>query len=49
MTDENLPANQPPEGQFLLYQTEDGETRIECRLVSETIWEKMKLKHLIGS
>ena len=33
MTDENLPANQPPEGQFLLYQTEDGETRIECRLV----------------
>ena len=43
MTDENLPANQPPEGQFLLYQTEDGETRIECRLVSETIWLTQRL------
>ena len=43
MTDENLPANQPPEGQFLLYQTEDGEPRIECRLVSETIWLTQRL------
>ena len=43
MTDENLPANQPPEGQFLLYQTEDGQTRIECRLVSETIWLTQRL------
>ena len=43
MTDENLPANQPPEGQFLLYQTEDGQTRIECRLVSDTIWLTQRL------
>ena len=43
MTDENLPANQPPEGQFLLYQTGDGQTRIECRLVSETIWLTQRL------
>ena len=43
MTDENLPADQPPEGQFLLYQTEDGQTRIECRLVSETIWLTQRL------
>ena len=38
MTGENLPAQQPPEGQFLLYQTEDGKTRIECRFVAESIW-----------
>jgi hypothetical protein len=38
MSDENLPAEQPPEGQFLLYQTEDGQTRIECRFEGETIW-----------
>lgn len=38
MTGDNLPAQQPPEGQFLLYQTEDGQTRVECRLAGETIW-----------
>ena len=42
MTDENLPANQPPEGEFLLYQTEDGQTRIECRFQAETIWLTQK-------
>jgi hypothetical protein len=26
------------EGDFLLYQTEDGRTRIQCRFVNETIW-----------
>ncbi|MEX2606475.1 MAG: virulence RhuM family protein [Kiritimatiellia bacterium] len=25
-------------GQFILYQTEDGQTQVECRLVDETIW-----------
>lgn len=35
---DNLPAEQPPEGQFLLYRSEDGETRIECRFQAETIW-----------
>ena len=38
MTNENLPAEQPPEGEFLLYQTEDGQTRIECRFAGNTIW-----------
>ncbi len=38
MTDETLPAKQPPEGQFLLCQTEDGQTRIECRFAGETFW-----------
>ncbi len=38
MSDENLSAEQPPEGEFLLYQAEDGQTRIECRFEAETIW-----------
>lgn len=42
MTEENLPANQPPDGQFLLYQTEDGKTRIECRFQADTIWLSQK-------
>jgi hypothetical protein len=29
---------QPPTGEFLLYQTEDGRSRIECRLLDETLW-----------
>jgi len=37
MSDENLPAEQPPKGEFLLYQTEDGQTRIECWFSGETI------------
>ncbi len=28
---------------FLLYQTEDGRTRIQCRFESETIWLTQKL------
>ncbi len=28
----------PPGGEFLLYQTEDGRTRIHCRFANETIW-----------
>jgi len=43
MSDENLPAEQPPEGEFLLYQTEDGKTRIECRLAGDSIWLTQKL------
>ncbi len=38
MSDSNLPAEVPPEGEFLLYQTEDGGTRIECRFVGQSIW-----------
>ena len=43
MSDENLPTEQPPEGQFLLYQTEDGQTRIECRFAGESIWLTQRL------
>ncbi len=27
-----------PIGKFILYQTEDGQTRIECRFEAETLW-----------
>ncbi len=27
-----------PGGEFLLYQTEDGRTRVQCRLQGETLW-----------
>jgi len=36
MTTEMVPAN--PGGEFLLYQTQDGRTRIQCRFTGETIW-----------
>jgi hypothetical protein len=29
---------QQPSGEFILYTTEDGQTRIECRFENETIW-----------
>ena len=32
----NLPA--PAGGDFLLYRTEDGRTRIEVRFQGETVW-----------
>src|SRR3990172_2036784 len=32
----NLPA--PSGSEFLLYQTEDGRTRIQCRLENDTLW-----------
>ena len=25
-------------GQFFLYETEDGKSRVECRVVEDTIW-----------
>lgn len=33
-----MPANQPPQSSIILYQTEDGRTRIQCRFEDETIW-----------
>jgi len=33
------PSSPPPPGSsFILYQTEDGRTRIECRFEGETLW-----------
>jgi len=31
-------SNQPPASSIVLYQTEDGRTRIECRFEGETLW-----------
>ena len=31
-------GNLSPGGELVLYQTEDGLTRLECRLVNETLW-----------
>ena len=28
----------PPQGEIILYQTEDGRTRVECRFEDETLW-----------
>jgi hypothetical protein len=28
----------PPLGEIVLYQTEDGQTRVECRFADETLW-----------
>jgi len=33
-----MPDNQPPRSSIILYQTEDGRTRIQCRFEDETIW-----------
>ena len=38
----NLPALPDDPGQFILYQTEDGQTRIEVRFFSETVWLSQK-------
>lgn len=34
----NLPALPDDPGQFILYQTEDGQTRVEVRFRRETVW-----------
>ena len=32
-------SNEPlPQSEIILYQTEDGRTRIQCRFENETIW-----------
>lgn len=33
-----MPDNQPPPSSIILYQTEDGRTRIQCRFDAETLW-----------
>ncbi len=36
---ENLPAPAPDDsGEFILYQTEDGQTRIDVRMAHDTVW-----------
>lgn len=34
-----MPNDQPPQsGEILVYQTEDGRTRVECRFAEESVW-----------
>jgi hypothetical protein len=33
-----MPSQHPPASSIVLYQTEDGRTRIECRFEGETLW-----------
>lgn len=32
-----------PQSKFILYQTEDGRTRVQCRFEDETVWLSQKL------
>lgn len=34
----NREASAPSTGEFILYQTEDGRTRIQCRFADEILW-----------
>lgn len=44
MTDHDLSVPVPDDsGEFILYQNEDGHTRIEVRLAHETIWLSQRL------
>jgi hypothetical protein len=33
-----MPDSPPPQSSIVLYQTEDGRTRIQCRFENDTIW-----------
>jgi hypothetical protein len=39
----NLPEKSATSSQILLYQTDDGHSRIEVRLENETVWLSQKL------
>ena len=43
MTHERHSDQDVPGGEIVLYQTEDGRVRIECRFEAETIWLTQKL------
>jgi len=46
----NLPALPDDPGQFILYQTEDGQTRVEVRFFQETVWLSQKaMAGLLGA
>lgn len=41
-SDFSLPPSDFPSGEFILYQTEDGRTRIDVRMAEETVWLSQK-------
>lgn len=34
----NASESSPPSSDLVFYQTEDGQTRVQCRFEEETIW-----------
>jgi hypothetical protein len=39
-----MPKNPtPPQGEIILYQTDDGRSRVECRFANETLWLSQSL------
>lgn len=34
----NADNKSQPSGEFLLFETEDGRTRVECRFADDTLW-----------
>ena len=32
------PEELPPTGEIILYRSDDGRTRVECRFAGETVW-----------
>lgn len=38
MSGSDVQTGTPQPGEFLLYETEDGRTRVECRLAEDTLW-----------
>ena len=35
--------NTPPTGEFILFQSDNGQVRVECRFESETLWLSQEL------
>ena len=38
-----MSEDQPPQSEMILYQTSDGQTRVQCRFENETLWLTQKL------
>jgi len=43
-----MPENTPPQDSIILYQAEDGRTRIQCRFENDTIWLTQALKGIFS-
>ena len=41
-----MSEDREPESSLILYQTEDGRTRIQCRFEADTIWPTNRLAEL---
>lgn len=49
MTNPQADDPTPPPGELVLYQTEDGQTRVQCRFDQETLWlSQAQMAELFG-